>query len=109
MYYDFNLYEKNVDLLIELLQKNQLDERVNLEPLEKMCTHFQLIHKNYLANERIDHITFMADLSNYGQFCAESISSDLQRINSLLEVYIYYSINLFNESFTKSKNTHTQT
>ena len=98
MYYDFNLHEKSLDLLIDLLQKNQLDENINLEPIEKMCLHFQTIYKNYLANEKVDEIVYLTDLSNFGKYCAESITIDLQRLNSIIEVYSFseqiYNLNI---------------
>jgi dynactin 1 len=87
MYYDFNLHEKNLDVLIDLLQKNQLDENINLEPIEKMCTHFQTIYKNYLTNEKLDEIIYLNDLTNFGKHSCESITIDLQRLTNLIDVY----------------------
>ena len=37
MYLDLNIHEKTLDAIIELLQKDQLDENINLETLEKSC------------------------------------------------------------------------
>lgn len=42
LFYDFNLYEKNLDVFFELLQKDQLDENISLELLEKACVHLQV-------------------------------------------------------------------
>jgi hypothetical protein len=40
MYFDLNIQEKTLDNLIDLLQRNQLDESTNLDALEKSCLYF---------------------------------------------------------------------
>ena len=43
MFFDFNSQEKVIDMMTDLLQKDQLDEnRKNLELAEKMCVHLQV-------------------------------------------------------------------
>lgn len=87
MYYDFNLNEKNIDSIIDLLQKNQLDENISLDGLDKMSLHFQSILNNHLVEEKFDHHTFLSDLIKYGVFSSESIAMDLQKLNSVTEVW----------------------
>ena len=44
MYFDFQMHEKVLDVLIDLLQKNQLEEnRKNLDMIEKVSTHLEVI------------------------------------------------------------------
>ena len=87
MLFDFNSHEKVIDLMTDLLQKDQLDEnRKNLEPAEKMCIHLQTIYKNHLSDEKYDEIQFLEDLVNLGTFGCESIKVYLQNINSLVQV-----------------------
>jgi hypothetical protein len=43
MYFDFQMHEKVLDLMIDLLQKDQLEEnKKNLELAEKVCIHLQV-------------------------------------------------------------------
>jgi dynactin 1 len=87
MLFDFNSHEKVIDLMTDLLQKDQLDEnRKNLELAEKMCIQLQTIYKNHLSDEKYDEIQFLEDLVNLGTFGCESITVYLQNINSLVQV-----------------------
>lgn len=87
MLFDFNSHEKVIDLMTDLLQKDQLDEnRKNLELAEKMCIHLQTIYKNHLSDEKYDEIQFLEDLVNLGTFGCEAITVYLQNINSLVQV-----------------------
>jgi dynactin 1 len=80
MYFDFNRNEKQLDSLIELMQKDQLDESINLDSLEKMCSHFQIILVNYLSQEKFDQFAMLNDLALYGFMSCESIAIDSQRV-----------------------------
>jgi hypothetical protein len=86
MHFDFNLTEKSLDAVIELMQKDQLDENTNLEGLEKVYAHFQAIYNNYMQSERFDHATFLADLVRYDATGCESVTIDIQRLMALLDV-----------------------
>ena len=50
MFFDFNSHEKVIDLMTDLLQKDQLDEnRKNLELAEKMCAHLQVNESSLIS------------------------------------------------------------
>lgn len=85
MHYDFSLMEKNLDAVIELMLRDQLDESVSLEGLEKLFHHFQTIYNNYLQNEQLDQCVYLDDLARYGLNASDLISVDLQRLASLLD------------------------
>jgi dynactin 1 len=86
MHFDFNLMEKNLDGVIDLMQKDQLDESTSLEGLEKVFVHFQAIYNNYMQNEKFDHATFLADLAKFDAAGCESVAIDLQRLMALLDI-----------------------
>ena len=85
MHFDFNLMEKNLDAIIDLVQRDQLDESVSLDGLEKVFTHFQAIYSNYLQNENFDQWTFLSDLVKYDSTGCAVVAIDLQRLISLLD------------------------
>lgn len=111
MYFDFQMHEKVLDVLIDLLQKDQLEEnRKNLDMVEKVSTHLevmisnnycgsliirmlivftsipQTIYKNHLSAENFDNITFLEDFIAFSTFSCDSISIYLQYINSVVQV-----------------------
>ena len=86
LYFDFNAYEKNLDVFFELLQKDQLDESISLDLIEKASLHLQTLYKNYLESNEINETTFIYDLSKYLTHCSESIGIDLKRVNALMTV-----------------------
>jgi dynactin 1 len=86
MHFDFNLMEKNLDGVIDLMQKDQLDESTSLEGLEKVFVHFQAIYANYMQNEKYDHATFLSDLAKFDSTGCELVAIDLQRLMALLDV-----------------------
>ena len=84
LYFDFNSYEKNLDVFFDLMKKDQLDESINLDSLEKACVHLQTLYKNYLEVNDINEVTYIVDLSKYLANCSDSIAIDLRRLNALL-------------------------
>lgn len=86
MYFDFSLNEKHLDSIIDLAQKNQLDENISLDGLVKMCSIFQNIINNHLKEENFDHDKFLEDTIHYAIFNTELIPLEIQKIVSLSEV-----------------------
>lgn len=84
LYFDFNSYEKNLDVFFDLMKKDQLDENINLDSLEKACVHLQTLYKNYLEANEINEVTYIIDLSKYLSNCSDAIGIDLRRLNALL-------------------------
>jgi len=85
MYFDFHMHEKLLDLMLDLLQKDQLEEnRKNVDLVEKATAHLRTIYKNHLAHENSDDLTFLNDLILFGTFSCDSITVYLQSLNSLV-------------------------
>lgn len=75
--------EKPLDSLIELLRKDQLDDTVSLENLEKSIAFFQHLHSVHLAAERIDCSAMMSDICKCLLSGCSTALFDLQRIKLL--------------------------
>ena len=71
-------------MFFDLMKKDQLDENINLDSLEKACVHLQTLYKNYLEANEINEVTYIIDLSKYLSNCSDSIAIDLRRLNALL-------------------------
>lgn len=82
MYFDFQMHEKVLDSMLDLLQKDQLEENRNVDMIEKASIHLQTIYRNHLLNEKFDDLKFMADLVVFGEFSCDSITVYLQYIQS---------------------------
>lgn len=59
LYPEMCVHERAVDFYIDLLRKNQLDETVPIDNLEKGLQYFQNIYPLHLGSEKIDHPTFL--------------------------------------------------
>lgn len=53
--------EKLVDLYLQLLRRDELDEHVPLENLEKVLSYFHSLYAVHLANERVDGAHLIGD------------------------------------------------
>lgn len=62
LYPEMSAHERAVDFYIELLRKDQLDENVPIETIEKCLNYFQSIFPMHLAQPELrDHAQVMAD------------------------------------------------
>lgn len=86
MYFDFSLNEKHIDSIIDLSQKNQLDENISLDGLDKICNMFYNIIHNHLKDEKYDHDKFLEDTVRYAIYSTDLIGLQIQQINSLSEL-----------------------
>ena len=84
LYPEMSVHEKSVDFYIELLRKNQLDENVPLDQLEKGLQYFQHIYPLHLASEKIDHPNFLKSHVRAVASALDSIAMDIVVGKSLL-------------------------
>ena len=62
LYPELAIHERTIDNLIELLKKDQLDETVQLEPLEKSLIYFQSLFNIHIADGRSqNHTQFLSN------------------------------------------------
>ena len=58
---EMSAHEKAVDFYIELLRKDQLDENIPLESIEKCLHYFQSVYPLHLAEEKVDCTNHLAN------------------------------------------------
>lgn len=77
--------EKAIDSYIDLLRNDQLDETVNLEPLQKAISFFQHLYSVHLANEKLNCTNFMADNVRILLAACDCIQVDTARLKLILQ------------------------
>ncbi|CAF3574555.1 unnamed protein product [Rotaria socialis] len=82
-YHDLLPYEKSLDFLIELLQKDQIHDSISLGALDKTIAFYEHIYKSYLNQENFSMSTYMRDLARIVLFSSDALQADTQRIQLL--------------------------
>ena len=59
---EMSAHEKSVDFYIELLRKDQLDENVPIDGMEKCLHYFQSIYPLHMTGERVDHTNHLSNV-----------------------------------------------
>nr|KAG5688665.1 hypothetical protein BaRGS_033803 [Batillaria attramentaria] len=77
-------HEKTLDHFIEMLRKDQLDETVSLDLLEKSIGFFQQLYTVHLAHEKVDCTMLMCDSVRSVLSACDCISTDITRLKILL-------------------------
>lgn len=85
IYPELAVQEKAIDFYIELLRKDQLDENITLETLEKSLTCFQNIYSQHLSDEKVDCTALMSDTSKLLNVACESIGTEISRLKVLMQ------------------------
>nr|XP_022336647.1 dynactin subunit 1-like isoform X4 [Crassostrea virginica] len=81
---EISAHETSVDYFIELLRKDQLDETISLDLLEKSISYFQQLHSVHLSQERVDCTAMMSDQVRMIQSASECVTADITRLKVLL-------------------------
>ncbi|KAK3094997.1 hypothetical protein FSP39_008880 [Pinctada imbricata] len=81
---EMSAHETSVDYFIELLRKDQLDETISMDLLEKSIVYFQQLYSVHLVHEKVDCTAMMADQVKVVQSATECISTDIARLRVLL-------------------------
>lgn len=81
---EISAHETSVDYFIELLRKDQLDETISLDLLEKSISYFQQLHTVHLSQEKVECTAMMADQVRQVQSATECVGTDIARLKVLL-------------------------
>lgn len=68
-------HEKAVDFYIDLLRKDQLDENVPLDNMERCLHYFMQIYPLHLNEEKLDHGSYLADSLRAYSSAADCLTS----------------------------------
>ncbi|CAF1603342.1 unnamed protein product [Rotaria magnacalcarata] len=82
-YHDLLSHEKSLDLLLDLLQKDQLHDSLSLNTLDKTISFYEHIYKSYLSQEKFSMSTYLRDLTRVVLSSSDSLQADIQRIQVL--------------------------
>ncbi|CAF4117536.1 unnamed protein product [Rotaria sp. Silwood2] len=86
-YHDLLSYEKPLDFLIDLLQKDQIHDSISLNALDKTINFYEHIYKSYLNQEKFSMSIYMRDLARIVLLSSDALQTDIQRIQLLQKEY----------------------
>ncbi|XP_025093203.1 dynactin subunit 1-like isoform X2 [Pomacea canaliculata] len=81
---EMSAHEKTLDHFIEMLRKDQLDETVSLEMLEKSIGFFQQLYTVHLSSERVDCTSLMCDNVRTVLSACDCVATDISQLKILL-------------------------
>ncbi|XP_078588229.1 dynactin subunit 1-like isoform X31 [Branchiostoma floridae x Branchiostoma japonicum] len=84
LYPEMAMHERALDHLIDLLKKDQLDETVSMESLNKAIAFYQHLYSVHLMNEVVDCTTLLGDHLRITSAAQDSVQTDLNRLKVLL-------------------------
>ncbi|XP_019625968.1 PREDICTED: dynactin subunit 1-like isoform X20 [Branchiostoma belcheri] len=84
LYPEMAQHERALDHLIDLLKKDQLDETVSMEALNKAIAFYQHLYSVHLMNEVVDCTTLLGDHLRITSAAQDSVQTDLNRLKVLL-------------------------
>jgi len=77
-------HEKSVDYFIDLLRKDQLDESVSVDLLEKSVHFFQQLYSVHLSSEKVDCTFMMGDNIKIVLSACDAVTTEISRLKILL-------------------------
>eukprot|EP00794_Sanderia_malayensis_P005248 gene5248-5912_t len=77
--------EKYIDYYIQLLSRDQLDDTVSLEPLEKVIKHYKILYSLHLGAHPLSETEYLWDAIKIINSGAECLSVDVQRLKALAQ------------------------
>lgn len=63
LYPEMASHERNIDFYVDLLRKDQLDENIPMDSLEKTVSYFSNIYQAHLAGEKMDQSLYLSDVN----------------------------------------------
>ncbi|KAK7109531.1 dynactin subunit 1-like isoform X4 [Littorina saxatilis] len=81
---EMSAHEKTLDHYIDMLRKDQLDETVSLEMLDRSIAFFQQLYSVHLASERVDCTSLMCDSVRSVLSACDCVTTDISRLKILL-------------------------
>ncbi|KAB5581891.1 hypothetical protein PHYPO_G00180780 [Pangasianodon hypophthalmus] len=85
LYSEMCVHERSLDILIDLLHKDQLDETVNVEPLTKAIKYYQHLYSIHLAEEAENCTMQLADHIKFTQSALDCMAVEVGRLRAFLQ------------------------
>ncbi|XP_067098767.1 dynactin subunit 1 isoform X2 [Osmerus mordax] len=84
LYPEMSIHERSLDLLIDLLHRDQLDETVNVEPLTKAIKYYQHLYSIHLTDQMEDCTMQLADHIRFTQSALDCMAVEVGRLRAFL-------------------------
>ncbi|KAK3741300.1 hypothetical protein RRG08_034345 [Elysia crispata] len=81
---EMSAHEKHLDYYIDLLRKDQLDETISVDLLEKSIGFFQQLYNVHLSHERVDCTRMMSNDVRLVLSACDAITTEVTRLKLLL-------------------------
>ncbi|KAK7069216.1 Dynactin subunit 1 [Halocaridina rubra] len=75
LYPEMVSHERNVDFYVDLLRKDQLDENIPMDSLEKTVSYFLNIYQVHLVGEKLDQSLYLTDVNRVLSSATDAIST----------------------------------
>ncbi|XP_042217203.1 dynactin subunit 1-like isoform X5 [Homarus americanus] len=84
LYPDMASHERNVDFYVDLLRKDQLDENIPTEALEKTVSYFSSVYPAHLSSEKMDQTLYLSDTARVLSSATDATSTYSATITTML-------------------------
>lgn len=84
LYPEMAAHERALDQYVEMLRKDQLDENIGLELLEKVVSSVQQLQATHLPSARLEQPLLLGDLSRAVAAAADAATTDAARIVAIM-------------------------
>ncbi|XP_076067204.1 dynactin subunit 1-like isoform X5 [Oratosquilla oratoria] len=84
LYMEMASHERNIDFYVDLLRKDQLDENVPTEALEKSVMYFQTAYPAHLSGEKVEQTLYLTDVARNLSAACDSIRTDSAKIKATI-------------------------
>lgn len=81
---EMSAHERHLDYFIDLLRKDQLDETISVDLLEKSIGFFQQLYTVHLSHERVDCTRMMSNNVRQVLSASDAIATEVIRLKLLL-------------------------
>ncbi|XP_062305357.1 dynactin subunit 1-like isoform X3 [Osmerus eperlanus] len=85
LYSEMSVHERSLDLLIDLLHKDQLDETVNVEPLTRAIKYYQQLYSIHLSERAEDCTVQLGDHIKFTQSALDCMGVEVGRLRAVLQ------------------------
>ncbi|CAL8274121.1 unnamed protein product [Merluccius merluccius] len=84
LYPEMSVHERSLDVLIDLLHKDQLDETVNVEALTRAIKYYQHLYSIHLMDQSEDCSVQLADHIKFTQSALDCMGVEVGRLRAFL-------------------------
>ncbi|XP_066951385.1 dynactin subunit 1 isoform X7 [Macrobrachium rosenbergii] len=84
LYPEMVSHERNVDFYVDLLRKDQLDENIPMDTLEKTVAYFSTIYQAHLTAEKMEQTLYLTDVNRVLSSATDAMFTYCSAILSML-------------------------